>query len=222
MRRLDHDDGENSQHPDDRTGDTTRDRRGSERHRAVCRVARVRRADDMGLWLVRNMSDDGMMLAADVEMNVGETLDISLSETVHLKGTIRWVEGGRCGVQLAEPIDAEETLHGLAAEHASERHRAMRLPIDVKASVTMRNRSMPIDLVDISQHGAGFKYHCELLPGTPLEIWLPGIDAKRSALVRWSRGLRGGLWFTEPIGRKALESIEHFSKGQAGAGETGS
>ena len=44
---------------------TESDRRGSERYRTVCRIARVRRADDIGLWRVRNLSNDGLMLTAD-------------------------------------------------------------------------------------------------------------------------------------------------------------
>ncbi len=38
---------------------------------------------------------------------------------------------------------------------------------------------------------------------------LPG-GIRRKAIVRWSRGGRGGLWLTEPLGRADLESIRHF------------
>jgi len=71
----------------------------------------------------------------------------------------------------------------------------------------LRDDARPIDLVDISQQGAGFRYDRRLNPGTELDLILPGGDLSRRALVRWSRGERGGLWFTQQLDRAALESI---------------
>ena len=39
---------------------TKGNRRGSERYRTVCRIARVERADDVGLWRVRNISSTSL------------------------------------------------------------------------------------------------------------------------------------------------------------------
>ena len=186
------------------------DRRASNRYRTICRVARVRRANDMGLWRVRNISDEGLMLAAGVQMEVGERLEIALSETAVVVGEIVWTEQGCCGVAFIEQIDAATTLRGLAAEQREEGYRALRLPIEVQAIVTLRDDSRPIDLVDISQGGAGFLYEAGLEPGTELELLLPGSELRRHALVRWSRGPRGGLWFTRPLDRADLESLVRF------------
>jgi hypothetical protein len=183
------------------------DRRGAERYRTICRIARVQRADDVGLWRVRNISNEGLMLAADTPTTVGETLDISLSETATLRGTIVWAERGRCGVAFDGPIDAAAVLRGLAEEQRAEGYRALRLPVGVEAIIALRNDARPIDLVDISQHGAGFRYDRVLDPGTEVDLILPGGELRRRALVRWSRGQRGGLWFTQPLDRAALESI---------------
>ena len=97
------------------------DRRGAERYRTVCRIARVQRADDVGLWRVRNISDNGLMLAADTPATVGETLDIALSETTTIRGTVIWAGAGRCGVAFDRPIDAAEVLRGLADEQRAGR-----------------------------------------------------------------------------------------------------
>jgi len=183
------------------------DRRGSERHRTICRIARVQRARDVGLWRVRNISDKGLMLAADIPAAVGEILDISLSEMVTLRGTIVWAERGRYGVAFDAPIDAAALLRGLADEQRAEGYRALRLPVDVEAIVALRDDARPIDLVDISQQGAGFRYDRTLAPGTEIDLVLPGADLRRRALVRWSRGERGGLWFTQQLDRATLESI---------------
>lgn len=186
------------------------DRRGAGRYRTVCRVARVRRADDAGLWRVRNISNEGLMFAADVAVAVGETLEIALSENIILSGTVVWADRGRCGVAFAEPIDAAATLRALAIEQRAEGYRALRLPIAVEAIVTLRDEARPIDLVDISQNGAGFVYDRPLEPGTELDLLLPGGDLRRHALVRWSRSNRGGIWFTRPLDRADLETLAAF------------
>ena len=182
-------------------------RRGSERHRTICRIARVQRLNDVGLWRVRNISNEGLMLAADVPVAVGEALDISLSETTSLHGRVIWVEQDRCGVAFEAPIDAAAVLRSLAAEQRAEGYRALRLPIAIKAIIALRDDARPIDLVDISQHGAGFRYDRALDAGHEVELIFPGGDLRRRALVRWSNGFRGGLWFIQQLDRTTLESI---------------
>lgn len=200
------------QQADDHDFEDASDRRSADRYRTVCRIARVSRADDVGLWRVRNISNAGMMLAADVPMTRGEHLQIALSESVCVAAKIVWVERGRCGVSFSEPINAAAVLHALAEEQRAEGYRALRLPIEAEAVLTLRNTSQPIDLVDISQHGAGFRSSWPLDPGAAIELLLPGGELRRSALIRWARGRRGGLWFTQPLDRADLESIARLRR----------
>lgn len=186
------------------------DRRDGDRYRSVCRIARVHRAEDMGLWRVRNISDKGMMLATDVELDGGEAVEIALSENTVINGRIVWADKGRCGIAFDQPIDAAAVLAALAQEQQAEGYRALRLPIEIEALVLLRNDARPIDLVDISQSGAGFVYDSALDPGTELDLLLPGDDQKRPSLVRWSKGKRGGLWFKRPLDRAELESVARF------------
>lgn len=211
MESSSHSQAADTQHIADAEDATRSNRRGTERYRTVWRIARVRRAADMGLWRVRNISNDGLMLAADMPVAVGETLDISLSETITLRGRVVWAKQGACGVAFARPNDAVAALRGLAAEQRAEGYRALRLPVEIEAIVALRNDARPIDLVDISQHGAGFRYDRMLDPGTEVELILPGGELRRRALVRWSREHRGGLWFTEQLDRAALESIARLA-----------
>lgn len=191
--------------------ETSRERRGSDRYRAICRIARVTRKHDDGLWLVRNISDDGLQLATDVPVAVGEAVAIALSETIQVDGRIVWARDGRCGVIFDSSIDAAATLKALAAEQRAEGYRALRLPVAAEAILVLRNGSQPIDLVNISQQGAGYVCETEFAPGSELDLVLPGGEQRRRALVRWSRGKRGGLWFTQPLDRSDLESISRFS-----------
>ena len=207
MKSSSNSDPENQRPGDDGQDAATRNRRGSERYRTVCRVARVQRAHDSGLWRVRNISNHGLMLAADTPVRIGERLEISLSETTTVRGKIVWAERGRCGVAFDKPIAAAAVLRALACEQRSESYRALRLPVEVKAVMALRNDARPIDLVDISQQGAGFRYDGVLAPGTEIGLLLPGGELRRQALVRWSRGPRGDLWFTRQLDRADLESI---------------
>lgn len=185
------------------------DRRGADRYRTVWRIAKVMRNGDAGLWRVRNMSDRGMMLAADVPISVGEALEIALSDTVVVRGKVVWAEGGRCGVAFDIEVDVADVLKRLAAEQRATGYRQPRLPVDTMAEVITGEGSSRIGLVDLSQHGAGFVHDGHLEVGKELDLVLAA-DIKRRAIVRWSRGKRGGLWLTQPLDRADLESIRRF------------
>ncbi|MGQ3100588.1 MAG: PilZ domain-containing protein [Sphingopyxis solisilvae] len=185
------------------------DRRGADRYRTVWRIAKVMRNGDAGLWRVRNMSDRGMMLAADVPISVGEALEIALSDTVVIRGKVVWSEGGRCGVAFDKEVDVAEVLKRLAAEQRATGYRQPRLPVHTVAEVVTDEGSSRIELVDLSQHGAGFVHDGHFEVGKELDLVLAG-GVKRRAIVRWSRGERGGLWLTQPLDRADLESIRRF------------
>lgn len=185
------------------------DRRGSDRYRTVWRIAKVVRDDDVGLWRVRNMSDRGMMLAADVPITVGETLEVFLSDTVVVCGKVVWAKEGRCGVAFDEAVDVADVLKQLAAEQRATGYRQPRLPLHSKARVVTDEGASDIELVDLSQSGAGFVHGGHLEIGKILDLLLPG-GVRRKAMVRWSRGNRGGLWLTQPLDRADLESISRF------------
>ena len=194
---------------EDQDGDTDADRRGGDRFRTVWRIAKVTRDGDAGLWRVRNMSDGGMMLAVEVPVSVGERLEIALSETIVIQGRVAWCEEGRCGVAFDAAVDGNEVLKQLAAEQQSGDYRAPRLPVHTRAQLITDGAVSDIELADLSQSGAGFLHDVPMEVGKALELVLPG-DIRRQAIVRWSRGGRGGLWLTEPLGRADLESIRHF------------
>lgn len=185
------------------------DRRGGDRYRTVWRIAKVVRNGDAGLWRVRNISDRGMMLAADVPITVGEKLEIALSDSVTLRGEVVWSEGGRCGVSFDKEVDVADVLKQLAAEQRATGYRQPRLPVHTRAQAVTDAGTSSIELVDMSQNGAGFIHDGHLEVGKELDLILAG-GVKRRAIVRWSRAGRGGLWLTQPLDRADLESIRRF------------
>lgn len=185
------------------------DRRGADRYRTVWRIAKVVRNGDAGLWRVRNISDRGMMLAADVPIIVGEKLEIALSDTVVIRGEVVWSETGRCGVAFDKEVDVADVLKQLAAEQRATGYRQPRLPVRTQAQAVTDEGASSIELVDMSQNGAGFVHDGHLEVGKELDLILAG-GIKRRAIVRWSRAGRGGLWLTQPLDRADLESIHRF------------
>ena len=189
--------------------EATGDRREADRIRTVWRIAKVARDDDVGLWRVRNISDQGMMLAVDVPVSVGERLEIALSESVAFRGRIVWSENGRCGVVFDDAVDGAAILKQLASEQQSGDYRPPRLPICTAAQLVTDDGASDIELADLSAQGAGFVHDGRLEVGKSLELVLAS-GLTRNAIVRWSRGGRGGLWLTEPLDRADLESIRQF------------
>lgn len=185
------------------------DRRDGGRYRTVCRIAKILRDGDAGLWRVRNISDGGMMLAADVSIAVGERLQIALSDNVVLSARVVWSDNGRCGVAFDEEVDGAAVLKQLAAEQRDGDYRPPRLPVHVRAQAVTDDGASEIEITDMSQSGAGFVHDGQIEAGKELDLVLVG-GLKRKAIVRWSRNGRGGLWLTQPIDRADLESIRRF------------
>jgi hypothetical protein len=189
--------------------DDSGDQRRENRFRTICRIAKVTRSGDIGLWRIHNISDNGMMLGASIQVRTGETMQVGLSETVVLSGKVIWSENGRSGVLLDEPIDSAAILRHLAAEQRSGRYRAQRLPLKAWASAMTRDGAFEIELADVSQSGAGFLYEGLLVKEAGIDLCL-GKGLKRKSIIRWFKNGRGGLWFKRPLERADLESIRHF------------
>lgn len=114
-------------------------------------------------------------------------------------------------VEFTSPIDAAAVLAQLAAEQRAANYRAPRIAVEATAELDVGQRTCPIDLVDISQGGAGFLCSEPLAAGKRVDLILLG-HLRRAAVVRWARGGRGGLWFETPLARADVESIAWLSR----------
>jgi len=188
------------------------ERRDAGRYRTVCRVAKILRKGEVGLWRVRNISDKGMMLSADVPIEAGETLQIALSDDVILSGRVMWTEQGRCGIALDTGIDSAALLKRLGEQQRSEGYRAPRLETVIDAQAEHGGEVHRPRLVDLSQNGAGFLHDGQYAPGMTFALEI-GDGIRRQAIVRWSTADRGGLWLTQPIDRADLERVQRPEPG---------
>jgi hypothetical protein len=185
------------------------ERRGSPRFRTLFRVAQVRRAHDVGLWRVRNISDEGMMLLTSVPVQKGEKLSIMLSDSVALAATAIWWDGERCGVAFDAPIDCAALLEALGEEQRAPGHRPLRLPIDTRALAYCDRGLHTVRLSDISQHGAGFRHDGCFRPGMATKLHFETGEEYRG-VVRWNANGRAGIFLVEPIPCEKLESALRF------------
>ncbi len=190
------------------------ERREANRHCTVFRIAKIARESDAGLWRVRNISDNGMMLATTVAVNTGEPLEIALSDSITLTGKVVWAREGRCGVAFDTPVDALDILRQLAAERQSGEYRPPRLPVHGRALAVTEEGDHDVEIENLSQNGAGVIHDGSLETGTELLLVLSD-DIRRRGIVRWSRGdstgtWRAGIWFAPPLAPGDLESIRRF------------
>ena len=185
------------------------DRRSSPRYRTIFRVAQVTRAHDVGLWRIRNISDEGMMMLAAVPVQEGEKVSIALSDRVSLSATVRWWDGHACGVLFDEPIDCAALLEALAEEQRAATHRPLRLPVSRRALAYCDRGLHTIHLHDISQHGAGFSHDGCFRPGMATKLHFETGDEYRG-VVRWNQDGRAGIFLVEPIPCERLESALRF------------
>ena len=185
------------------------ERRRSPRFRTIFRVAQVTRAHDVGLWRVRNISDEGMMLLTSVPVRDGEKLSLALSDTVTLKGTALWWDGERCGVSFDEPIDCAALLETLGDEQKASGHRPLRMPVSTRALAYCDRGLHTVQVHDLSQHGAGFSHDGCFRAGMTTKLHFETGDEYRG-VVRWNRDGKAGIFLVEPIPCEKLESALRF------------
>ena len=185
------------------------ERRTSPRYRTIFRVAQVTREHDVGLWRIRNISDEGMMLLTAVPVRVGERLSIRLSDQITLEAKAIWWDGERCGVEFDDPIDCAAVLETLAEEQKGQGHRPLRLPVNTRALAYCDRGLHTIHLHDLSQHGAGFTHDGCFHPGMATKLHFETGEEYRG-VVRWNQDGRAGIFLVEPIPCEKLESALRF------------
>lgn len=190
------------------------DRRTEERHLTVYRLARIVRDGDAGLWRVRNMSDRGMHLEADVVVAPDERLDIALSETVTLTGSVKWASAGRCGVQFDSPVRVGELLRHLVAAREEPGYRPLRLPVRCSARLLTGPDEVDITITSISQNGMGFVHDGALQAAGSVLVALAD-QQWRHGHIRWLDDARAGIRLASPFALKELESVRRLSADQS-------
>ena len=111
--------------------------------------------------------------------------------------------------QQKKQKEHQAMLKQLAAEQKASGYRPPRLAVRGHATIVTDDGPREIDVVNLSQQGAGLVHDGELEVGTKLELVLWG-GIRRRGIVRWSRQGQSGVWLTAPLEQADLESIRRF------------
>ncbi|MCA1749900.1 MAG: PilZ domain-containing protein [Sphingomonadales bacterium] len=177
------------------------DQRRGQRHMTVLQAGKIVTADKQELCLIRNISARGMMAEIFSDFETGDKIGIEFKAGTETRGTIRWVEDGRAGIEFQWPIDVH---HVLAPHGASLAPRSPRLSIDGTAMITVYETRFALPVVDISQGGLKIEHRGRLETGDEVIVSIEGLPVRR-ATVRWSDSETAGIGFTRvmPLDRIA-------------------
>jgi hypothetical protein len=172
------------------------ERRQHSRNVKVMRVARVKdfklHAECLGM--VRDVSSGGMMIDAQLPIEIGQTVAVALLDNRDFTGEVVWKDGHSFGIRFPEEIDVDDILAKPSIRDDGLRARLPRFSIDRSATILTDNESIKGQLIDISQRGA--KLDCKAKLKMHMNI-LIRLDTARSvrASVKWQVGHLFGLEF---------------------------
>ncbi|HEV7234106.1 MAG TPA: PilZ domain-containing protein, partial [Sphingorhabdus sp.] len=136
------------------------DRREQLRHRTVMRAARlssdVHRIEALGV--VRNVSEGGMMISAHCDIEVGETINVSLLDGDRVEGKIVWKDGITIGIQFSSTIAIDHLLAKPRVLSDGTRVRPPRIALNREAMIRTDGCLADIEVCDISQRGAKIRF----------------------------------------------------------------
>jgi hypothetical protein len=182
------------------------DRRDTQRMRTVYRIARVRTQKDEGLARVRNISDGGLRLSIGIDVEVGELVEVTFSQTLGLTGRVVWVKDGECGLKFVDWVDSIAVLRTAAEETRAGKSRPPRLHAARTALVSSERGLRATRIQDISQRGMKITHDGSFTPGLPVKIVL-GSGVERRGNIRWVDGKMAGVILTEQFSVEELGSV---------------
>ena len=179
------------------------ERRVNARTATVFRPVLIETAEFSSFCLVRNLSEMGIM--GHVYTDLAENLPVTIhfGQATKVSGTLVWSAGGRVGVRFRHSVDVDGILAVLAAKIVNGKlNRAPRLRIRCHAKLGIGDRTLAIEVQDVSQRGIKITASF-ILPGDELYVEMSGIE-RRKAIVRWTKDGAAGLHFVRPLSFEQL------------------
>lgn len=149
---------------------------------------------------VVNLSCDGAMIEVDVELHIGERVAISLGDGGSGKCVVRWIRGGRIGLEFdGFSLELGQGPEGFAFRRSEEAkrkiaERATRQALVWRATLHHGPDSTPVRLANVSTTGALLEGAPDVEVGASVLIDLSGAGMMPST-VRWAEGGRVGVLF---------------------------
>ena len=184
----------------DRQGETTgpesagpdRDRRAARRSSLMFRAAKLLCESGEYVCIVRDVSATGLRLrlfhAAPPERHL--FIELANGERVAMERI--WERGDEAGLRFSCTIDVADFIR----EPSPFARRPIRLNIAAPALLTSEGRSSPVQLRDLSQHGARIHADWPVSQGGIVRLDVAGLPT-RVGCVRWRRHAAHGLVFQQ-------------------------
>ncbi len=203
------------------------DHRDEDRHRLARETATIAFKGKKRVVDLINLSGGGAMIEADINPRLWDRIDLYLGEGSPIECAVRWLRGGRIGMEFAHetriecapeqrdallldvirrsfpdlvanvPTVAPEPVADLTPTDASRRVEA-RHPLIWNGSILWRHDVHTVRLRNISASGALIDAQVDFPEGVELLLDL-GASGQHFATVSWARGSQAGLAFQHPF-----------------------
>ncbi len=184
-----------------------RNRRSEDRAATMFRPILIEIEAFSGFCLVRNLSANGLKGRVYAHFASGQRVTVRFgcgaNDDRAIAGAVIWASDGQIGVQFDQPIDVASVLSDLARPALrGQVNRAPRLAIACDGELTIADRTLAIDVQDISQRGIKARTSY-VRAGDEVTVRLEGLEP-RKAVVRWTGTGTAGFAFLRPFGFEEL------------------
>lgn len=168
------------------------DQRAQKRYRVLLQAS-IFPIDSIDDVTVHNISEQGLMAEADVELAVGQVVHLSFDGTSHRSGTVRWIRGRRFGLHLEDCFGPPGALDEIEPETGPDQQaRSMRLSLNIPARMSSGRPRRPAMVRNLSRSGMSLETSAGLLVGQNLLVRI-GRQPPIPARIRWTAGGRIGV-----------------------------
>ena len=179
----------------------------------VYRIARLTVADEEGFARLHRLSNGAVELSSCLDLKVGQTVRVDLSETVSIYPTVSERDGERHTLKLGQSIDCADLLRQLVAEARSSRARPLRLATRQTVATARSLQGLhQLELKDISQRGMKVRHDGSFRAGLRVLVQLPNGRECRG-IVRWTDDDRAGLQLIDMLSADEPGAVTSLRRG---------
>ena len=170
----------------------SQDKRAQKRYRVLLQAS-VFPIDSIVDVTVHNISEQGLMAEADVDLTVGQVVHLSFDGASHRSGTVRWIRGRRFGLHLEDCFGPPGALDEIEPETGPDQQmRSVRRSLNIPARMSSGRPRRPAMVRNLSRSGMSLETSAGLRVGQNLLIKI-GRQPPIAARVRWTAGGRIGV-----------------------------
>lgn len=179
----------------------------------VNRIARLVVEDETGLARLHRLSNVGVELSSIMVLQVGQIIQVDLSETISKRATVIASDRERYALLFQHKIECAELLRQLVAEARSDCARPLRLTTPATPAVGRSMKGLhQLELGNISQRGMMVRHDGSFQEGLRVWVQLPNGRECRG-VVRWAKGDFAGLQLIDILSINELGAVGELGRG---------